>query len=192
MAYSVRVRWTCLPPPEHGPEAGVQAQVLPGEGGVGPAGALPEPKGDPGQQLFDGEGFGHVVGGAPQKKGGFALRVGLGAQNDDREALQPGEELLAREAGEHQVQEHQVGPLPVQGQQGLGARVGPGDQVTFPAQGLGEQVADGGVIVYDQDAAHSLTSFEGAGPIVRNGAKKVKSFGAENPEISLAFWKRMC
>lgn len=133
---------------------GVQEQVPGGEAAPAPEGGAAQLHGDPGQQLPAVKGFRYVVRRAPQEQVDLPLNVHLGAEDDHRDALELGQERFPAEAGEHQVQQHQVrGPL---GEQvlGLGAGIGPQDPVALACQELFQNVTDVDVVVNDCNGLH--------------------------------------
>ena len=107
-----------------------------------------------GQQLLGVEGLGDVVHRACLEQFHLVLHVPLGAEDDDGETLDFGQYLLPGQAGEHQIQQHQVGPLLREQVEGLGARVCPQHLIPFPAQQLLQDISNVDVVVNDGDGFH--------------------------------------
>ena len=164
----------------HGHPAGVrvQPQGAEGDGPALPGRGLPQAHRHPGQQLPQDEGLGNVVRRAPQEQADLAVNVRLRADHNDGEARQPGQHLLPGQAGEHEVQQGQVGPLPLHRQRRLGAGVGPAHPVALALQRLLEQVSDVDVVIDDQNVLHRIRPVSlFAVPIIRKTAGERKKKG---------------
>ena len=87
-------------------------------GGVGGAAQL---HGNAGQQLPGVEGLGEVVRRAVQQQADLFLHVPPGGEHDHRNPGQMGQHLLAAQARQHQIQQHQIRPPAGEEQQRLRA-----------------------------------------------------------------------
>ncbi len=77
-----------------------------------------------------------------------------GADHHHRNPLDLRQHLLPGQAGQHQVQQYQVGPLPLQQQHRLRPGVGPDYGISLPLEQLLQNVADVDVVVDDRDGFH--------------------------------------
>ena len=128
---------------------GLQGDRQPG-GGI-----FPQVDGDAGQQLPAVEGFFQVVHRPFEKQAYSVLHPHLGADHHHRNPLDLRQHLLPGQAGQHQVQQYQVRPLPLQQQYRLRPRVGPQDGVALPLEQLLQNIADVDIVINDRDGFHS-------------------------------------
>ena len=123
--------------------------------GPGPA----EQRPDAGRQLLRGEGLGEVVVGAGLEPGHDVVGVGAGRHHHDRHvagAPQRAAQLEAVDARQHDVDEHDVGRLAVEGVDRLLAAAGLLDRPALVLEGHLDSGADPLVVLDGQDAsAHS-------------------------------------
>ena len=111
---------------------------------------------DPRQQLGAAERLGDVVVGADLEADDAVDLVALGRQDDHRRrhalAAQDAEHLDAAHAGQHHVEEDEVEPLAAGGLERRLAIGGGGDLVALAGQVEGERLAQGGIVLDQQQA----------------------------------------
>jgi hypothetical protein len=117
----------------------------------------PEHRLYPRHQLTDAEGFGQVVVGAELQAEHAVELGGLGRRHQDRHVARPGAQALADlqavQAGQHQVEDHQVVGLRLSLRQASGAVEGEADLATQVGQVQADQLGDVAVVFDDEDAA---------------------------------------
>jgi hypothetical protein len=127
-----------------------------GQLGLGPAA---EHGPDPGHQLAGRVRLGHVVVGAELQPDHLVDLAVLGGQHDHRD-LAAGADLPADlgtgQARQHQVEQHQVGAIPVELLQRGGPVVGDRDLVALSAQQVGQRVAERLLVLHYQDPGHGV------------------------------------
>ena len=118
-----------------------------------------------GDQLDRLERLGHVVVGAGLQPLDDVDRVALGGQHHDRHRRLGADvlaDLQAVAAGQHQVQQHEVGPGLLEDADRAVAVGDEGRFVALAPQHDAEHLGEGGVVVDDQDSA-------AAGPVLGSG-----------------------
>ena len=119
-------------------------------------GAAAHHRADPGEQLVERERLGEVVVGAGvETVDAVADRV-AGGEHQDGQVVAGGAQCLggldAVEPRHHHVDDHRVGGEAVDPGEGLDTVIGEGDFVAVELQRAAQGVANGAVVVYDQDA----------------------------------------
>ena len=125
---------------------------------------------DAGEQLTAGVGLGDVVVGADLQPDDLVDLAVLGGEHDHRHAralAQRAADVDAGEAGQHEVQQHQVGAAAVELLQRVGAGLGHRDLVALLAQQVGQRVGERLLVLHHQDACHRVTSRESGCPAGR-------------------------
>ena len=120
---------------------------------------------DPGHDLGQGEGLGHVVVAADGEAGHLVLDGVAGGEEEDRDTdavgPQPPGDLEAVEVGQHDVEDDEVGRVLLGGGQGQAAVDRLVDAESLVAERGGHGVDDRGLVVDDQDAL-AAGGFHGA------------------------------
>jgi len=128
----------------------------------------------PGHDLLQGEGLGHVVVAACGQPGHAVLDGVLGRQEQDRHvravAAHPAHDLQSVEVGKHDVQDDDVGVDLLGGAHGCDPGPGSGDLPSLVTQGGGEQVGEHLLVVDDQDAQGGAV---GTGEVLGGGVSHV-------------------
>jgi hypothetical protein len=123
----------------------------------------PQQRLDPQRQLAHLERLGHVVVGADLQP---LDAVGVGAargEEDDGDVLGLGRaaeraaDLEPRVVGQHEIEQHQVGGLPLAQAQGFGTEAGRVDPEPLLRELVGEQLTQIGIVFDDQNAPHGGT-----------------------------------
>ena len=113
---------------------------------------------DPDDELLDAEGLGHVVVATQGEATQLVVEGVARREEEDREAAADAvashalEHLEAAQVGEHDVEDHQVGPELGHGLERVAAHVRHLDLHALVAQGHGQEVGDARLVVDDQDA----------------------------------------
>ena len=123
------------------------------------AGVFPQPHGHTGQQFLRVKGLGQIVRRAAQQEVDLILHRHLGADHDHGDALQLRQHLLAGQSRQHQVKQHKVGAAVLQQKQRFRPGIGPLHSVALPLQHLLLQIADGHIVVDDQNFPHKTLPF---------------------------------
>ena len=121
-----------------------------------PAAGQPQHSAHPGQQLPGVERFGDVIVGPQLQANNLVHILIFGGDDDDGDVyLFPTDGLADLEpvhiAGQHQIQQYQVGSIILDVGQCFLSRLHPGDRVPFPLQDCGDEGRDGVVVLYDQN-----------------------------------------
>ena len=130
--------------------------------------APPEHGAHPGDQLAGGERLGHVVVGAQFQADDLVDLAVLGGQHDHRHVrplAQRPADLAARQPGQHQVEQHQVRPVPVEGLDRVRAGRADRDLEALLAQHVGERVAERFLVLDDEHACHLTASLAGCAAV---------------------------
>ena len=117
---------------------------------------------DAGGEHLQLKGLGQVVVGPQSKAGDDILGGILGAQKEDGTLYavpDAAADLKAVHALHHDIQQDELEALPLQNGEGLLARGGGGDGETLVAQHVGDQEADGGVVVHHKYFSAHLSHF---------------------------------
>ena len=129
-------------------------------GCCGLGGAAPQQGPDPGEQFGEPEGLGDVVVGAGVEADDGVHLVGARGQDEDRHGValgaQPAGDLQAVHAGQPQVEDDQVDAALQSGVERGGAVLAHLDLVTLPAQGAGQRLRDGRVVLGEQYTGHGV------------------------------------
>lgn len=123
-------------------------------------GTAPEQRPYPGEQFGEPEGLGHVVVGARVQADDGVHLVGARGEDEDRHGVtvgtQPAGHLQAVHPGQAQVQHDQVDTALHAGVECGGAVLAHLDLVTFAAQGAGQRLRDGRVVLGEQYTGHEV------------------------------------
>ena len=113
---------------------------------------------DPQDQLFGGERLGEIVVRAERQAFDAVGLLLARSEQDDAHlaglfaAAQLREHVEAGEAGEHEVQHDEVGPLLARRPQGVRPVTRGGNAIAFLCQVIGDEGGDVGLVVHDEDA----------------------------------------
>ena len=102
---------------------------------------------DPREQLTQNERLRHVVRRPAEQQLHLVVHAGLRADDDHRDARKPRQQRLAREAGQHQVEQNEVGLFPLQKELRLGAGVRARNAVALRPERLLQKISDVLVVI---------------------------------------------
>ena len=129
---------------------------------IGPRPA--QKRADARHQLRDGEGLDHIIVGADRKAAHAFALFAARRQHDDRQAAgrlpraHAAADFQARHAGQHPVEDDEVGHDFAEPDLGLVAALDPVDDKAFGFEIIGEKQAQGGFVLDDENAGAQASS----------------------------------
>ena len=110
------------------------------------------------QQFARIERLGDIIRRAVAQEVHLVAHICFRADDDNRNPLDFRQQPLAGKAGQHQIEQNEIGALRAEQKQRLRSRIGAPDGVAFPAEHLLEEVADLNVVVDDKNVFRHLSS----------------------------------